>query len=222
VLAPPEPAVPVWVPVPTGAVPVGALALPAAVVPPCGAVAPGAVVPAPGALAVAPGAVALAPGAVVPAPGAVVPAPGTALPGALPVPIAGVGVVTAGAATAGVVTVLVTATVLVEPSGSPASETSAAVSAPRESTITVANAITGARQLGVAASRVRAAAPQRRHHSWSAPNAPPHSGQLSATGLPGAFPGAIRSGPHSPAGPCSSGLGEGGAATLTSRRPAGG
>jgi hypothetical protein len=207
----PDPALPVWVLVPGGAVVVGAVALPAAVVPACGAAAPEAVVPAPGAVVVALG-------AVVVALGAVVPAPGTVLPGALADP----GVVTAGAATAGVVTVLVTATVLVEPSESPASETSAAVNAPRESTITAANAITGARQLGVAASRVRAAAPQRRHHSWSAPKAPPHSGQLSATGLPGAFPGAIRSGPHSPAGPCSSGRGEGGVATLTSRHPAGG
>jgi hypothetical protein len=72
-------------------------------------------------------------------------------------------VVGAGAAAA-VVTVLVIA------GGggpvSPASFTSAAASTPRDNATAAATAATGAFQLGEAASLVRAAAPQRRHHSW--------------------------------------------------------
>jgi hypothetical protein len=42
----------------------------------------------------------------------------------------------------------------------------------------------GAFQRGDAATRVRAAAPQRRHHSWSRRSGAPHSGQQS-TSAPG-------------------------------------
>ncbi len=82
-------------------------------------------------------------------------------------------------------TVLVTATVLAGLLESPASETSAAASAPSESTITTPRAITGPCQRGVAARRVRAAAPHRRHHSCSAPIGAPQSGQASAIGTTG-------------------------------------
>jgi hypothetical protein len=112
-------------------------------------------------------------------------------------PLAVVGVPAAGAAPLGVagvpvvgaMIVLVTATVLAGLLESPASETSAAASAPSESTITTPRAITGPCQRGVAARRVRAAAPQRRHHSCSAPIGAPHSGQPSAIGLAGADSG---------------------------------
>lgn len=97
------------------------------------------------------------------------------------VPAAGApGEVSAPIPAAGVVTVLVTARVLAPES--PASETSAAVIAPRESTMVVLSATIGARQPGIAARRVRAAEPHRRHHSCPAPSGAPHSGQLSATG----------------------------------------
>jgi hypothetical protein len=139
---------------------------------------------------------------VVAAPGAVVPvvlAPSA--PVVVPAaPAAAPGVVVAPAA--GAVTVRVTATVLPEPL-EPASDTSAAVSAPSESTITVASAITGGRHRGVAASRVRAAAPHRRHHDCSASSGSPHSGQRSPTCSCGWIPGG------------------GGVATLTPTRPAG-
>jgi hypothetical protein len=119
----------------------------------------------------------------------------------------------------------------------PASDTSAAVNAPSESTITVASATTGLRQFGVAARRVRAAAPQRRHHSCSLSSGVPHRGQLSPLGPPpgpGAPPPGPRVGPKLdpemlPSGPgagpppdpggCGGG---GGAGTLTQLCPAGG
>jgi hypothetical protein len=50
---------------------------------------------------------------------------------------------------------------------SPASFTRAAPSTPSASTATIAKAMIGAFQLEDIASRVRAAAPHRRHHSWS-------------------------------------------------------
>jgi hypothetical protein len=129
-----------------------------------GVVAPGAVV-LPG--VVAPGTVApgVAPGVVVP--GTVVPGvvpPGTVAPGVVApgVVVVDVGKVAAGA----VITVLVTASV-VEPEEPPASLTRAAASTPRDSAVTTASVMTGAFQVGDAARRVRAAAPQRRHHSCS-------------------------------------------------------
>ncbi len=174
-------------------------------------VTPGAVVVEPAAPLVPAGAVVVAPvfGTAVPgtppvgAPAAgvpAVPAPGT--PVVAPVaPAAAPGVVAAPAA--GAVTVRVTATVPPGPL-EPASDTNAAVSAPSESTITVVNAITGARHRGVLARRVRAAAPQRMHQSCSASSGAPHSGQRSSVGSRGATPGG------------------GGVATLTPTRPAAG
>jgi hypothetical protein len=91
-------------------------------------------------------------------PGAAVVVPGVADGGV------DVGLVGAGAAAMGaVVTVLVT-WVLVGPEP-PARSMSAAASTPSEIAITATIAPIGACQLGVAASRVRAAAPQCRHHS---------------------------------------------------------
>src|SRR5262249_58567701 len=65
---------------------------------------------------------------------------------------------------------------------SPASATSAATSAPSASAPTIATTVNGAFQFGAAARRVRAAAPQRRHHSCSGASGAPHSGQPSVTG----------------------------------------
>ncbi len=123
----------------------------------------------------------LAPATVVP--GALAPGTPVAEPAPAPAPAA-------PSAPAGVVAVRDTVTVPAGERGGgvggvpidPASDTSAAVSAPRESTITALSAITGPRQPGVAARRVRAAAPHRRHHSCSAPSGAPHSGQPSAIG----------------------------------------
>jgi hypothetical protein len=109
--------------------------------------------------------------------------PGTLVAGAPGEPIAGLAAplaVVGVPAAAGVVTVLVTALAVELPE--PVSDTNAAVSAPREITITAPNAITGERHRGVAARRVRAAAPQRMHHSCSAPSGAPHSGHPSTVG----------------------------------------
>jgi hypothetical protein len=79
--------------------------------------------------------------------------------------VVGVAAVLAGAGTAAaavVVTVRVSTLVGLE---LPARSTSAAVSTPSETAITATIATIGARQRGVAARRVRAAAPQCRHHS---------------------------------------------------------
>ncbi len=65
---------------------------------------------------------------------------------------------------------------------SPASATSAAASTPSDSSATAATAATGPFQRGAAASRVRAAAPQRRHQSCSGYSGPAHSGQASPAG----------------------------------------
>jgi hypothetical protein len=150
---------------------------------------------------------------------AAAPAPGIVVAGAL---VAGVLAAPRGAA--GAATVLVATGVLVaEAPELPASDTSAALSAPRESTITALSAITGARQLGIAARRVRAAAPHRRHHSCSASSGAPHSGHPSTPGGRGVvgpegvgWAGASSGGAGPKPPPC------GGAATLTWPRPAGG
>jgi hypothetical protein len=86
--------------------------------------------------------------------------------GGVGVVIVGVVAVTVGTMTAaGVVVVMVR--VVAGPSAPepPASFTSAAASTPRESTTTTIAIVRGAFQLGDAASRVRAAAPQLKHHS---------------------------------------------------------
>lgn len=86
--------------------------------------------------------------------------------GVVGVVIVGVVAVTVGVTTApGVAVVMVR--VVAGPSAlePPASFTSAAASTPRESTTTTIAIVSGAFQLGDAARRVRAAAPQLRHHS---------------------------------------------------------
>jgi hypothetical protein len=89
----------------------------------------------------------------------------------------------------------------------PASLTRAAASTPSESTATITTATIGAFQFEDAARRVRAAAPQRRHHSCSGSSGAPQSGQGST-----AEAGVVTPPPVESVG--------GGAATLT-RPPAG-
>jgi hypothetical protein len=90
--------------------------------------------------------------------------PGTVVAGAA---VVGVGATALGAvvSAAGAVTVRVTA-VLVGLE-LPARSISAAASTPSEIATTATIAASGTLQFGVAARRVRAAAPQRRHHSCS-------------------------------------------------------
>ncbi len=180
----------------------------------------GAVPPAPRNFVAAPGAVdVLAPGV----------APLDVVVGAVAVVGVVAGVVAAGAVAAGTTGVVVAGSAIVVVAGageeleSPASLTSAAASTPSAITAITAMTAIGAFQLGVAASRVRAAAPQRRHQSCSGLSGVPHSGQASvAAGRWGA-------------GRCGSTLAVGGpgdapagggpvdaAATVTSRWPAGG
>jgi len=140
--------------------------------------------------------------------------PGTLVAGAVGV-LATVGVAAdAGVLAAGAATVVVVvATLDPEP---PASLTSAAASTPSASTATTAIAAIGPFQLGVAASRVRAAAPQRRHQSWSGFSGAPHSGHASGPGT--------RTGAKDPVSVCAPPLVlfGGAAATVTSRPPEGG
>jgi hypothetical protein len=137
-------------------------------------------------LVAAPAAVLVA--APVPAAVLVVLAP-TPAPAAVPVPAppAALGTELAGAVLAGTVTVRVIATVPCL-AFDPASDTSAALNAPSDSTIAATKPTTGRRHRGVAASRVRAAAPQRKHHCCPSSKDSPHSGQRSAGSL-GAVPG---------------------------------
>jgi hypothetical protein len=92
---------------------------------------------------------------------------GVAAPGlvVLGAPAPGVVVSAGGATVAGGVTAIVVA-VVVE-SNPPASFISARASTPIESAPTTAIATIGALQFADVANRVRAAAPQRRHHSCS-------------------------------------------------------
>jgi hypothetical protein len=134
-----------------------------------------------------------------------------------------------GIAVVGAVVIVLTIAVVVEPE-SPVSCTTAAASTPSDSAATLASTAIGIFQLGVAARRVRAAAPQFRHHSCSGCSGAPHSGQASPAvvrvGVPaGAPPGAT--GPCAPPRPPvgSEGLPvgcAGGEATVTSRPSAGG
>jgi hypothetical protein len=102
--------------------------------------------------------------------------------GVAPVAVApGAAVVVVGATAAGAVVTVVVAGDAGEPE-SPASLTRAAAITPSDSAATTASAMIGAFQLGDVARRVRAAAPQRRHHSWSEASGAPHSGQASALG----------------------------------------
>lgn len=113
--------------------------------------------------------------------GAVPPGVGVVMPGVVvAVEVVGVGTVAAvvvGAAAPSVVTVLVDAgDCASEP---PASFTRAAASTPRDRTAMTAATTRGALQFGDAARRVRAAAPQFRHHSCSGWSGAPHNGQAS-------------------------------------------
>jgi uncharacterized membrane protein YgcG len=89
---------------------------------------------------------------------------------------------------------------------SAASFTSDAANTPTDSAISTAAVVVRPFQLGAAASRVRAAAPQFRHHSWSGCSGARHRGQPSPAG------GGLGCG----------GLCCGGLATLTLLSPAGG
>jgi hypothetical protein len=67
--------------------------------------------------------------------------------------------------------------------GEPAlSLTSAAASTPNATAAITAIATIGARQLAGAARRVRAAAPQVKHHSWAGSSGAPQSGHAASTG----------------------------------------
>src|SRR5271165_290203 len=94
----------------------------------------------------------------------------TALVGACAV-VAGVVV-----AATGRVTVLVTVAAGLE---SPARVTTAAAMTPSDRATRIASTVIAALRFGEAASRVRAAAPQRMHHSWPGSRYAPHSGQAS-------------------------------------------
>ncbi len=103
---------------------------------------------------------------------------GVLVPGVAGVVVVGsvaVGTVAVGVV-AGVVTVIVLGAVVVECAVEPASLMSAAASTPIASAMTIASAITGVFHAGDAARRVRAAAPQRRHHSCSGASEAPHNG----------------------------------------------
>jgi hypothetical protein len=76
-------------------------------------------------------------------------------------------------------------------SESVASLMSAAASTPSESATTTATPATRPLQRGELASRVRAAAPQLKHHSWSGRSAAPHSGQASPGTAPAGGDGAF-------------------------------
>ena len=89
-----------------------------------------------------------------------------------------VGTVAGGTLAAGALVSVVVRGVALEPE-SPASLTSEAARTPRESTATTSAPTSGARQLGDPARRVRAAAPQCRHHSWCGCRGVPQSGQAS-------------------------------------------
>lgn len=107
--------------------------------------------------------------------------PGTALPGVVAV-VAGVVAVVAvlgAAAAAGVVTVVVVAGTGAEP---PARSTRAAASTPSARTTTTASAPIGPFHPGDGARRVRAAAPQLRHHPCSGCSGAPHTGHASPLG----------------------------------------
>jgi hypothetical protein len=103
-----------------------------------------------------------------PDPGAVAPvlAPGVSAPGVVVAGPVAAGVVVGAVAAAGAVATVVVAELRLVPS-LPASLTRAAASTPNDSAVTTATTMIGVFQLGDAERRVRAAAPQRRHHSCS-------------------------------------------------------
>jgi len=95
------------------------------------------------------------------------------------VAVVGVAAVVGVDAAAGVVTVVVVAGTGAEP---PARSTKAAASTPRASTTTTANTPIGCFQPGAGARRVRAAAPQLKHHDCSGCRGAPHTGHASPLG----------------------------------------
>lgn len=112
-------------------------------------------------------------------------------------PLAPVGAVVVGVTvTAGIVTVVVAGPAFALEF--PASDTSEAASTPSASSATAATPITGAVQRGDAASRVRAAPPQRRHQSCSGASGAPHSGQASAAWAGSGWPAAAEGSALSP------------------------
>jgi hypothetical protein len=128
----------------------------------------------------------------------VAPAPVVVAPGVVCVETLGVVVEAEGVLVAGVVMVVVVAGAWgPEP---PASFTKAAASTPSESTTTTTAATSGAFQLGEAARRVRAAAPQFRHHSCSGCRGAPQSGQLSPLVARGVGTPTMGASPAVPAG----------------------
>jgi hypothetical protein len=72
-----------------------------------------------------------------------------------------------------------------------ASLTSEAARTPSASVATIARAAIGAFRLGGGPRRVRAAAPQLRHHSCSSASNAPHSGQLSLKATGAAAPAPV-------------------------------
>jgi hypothetical protein len=96
---------------------------------------------------------------------------------------AGVGVAVPGEVTDAGPPTMVRVTLVVEEK-SPASFTKEAASTASASAATTATAMIGAFQFEDAARRVRAAAPQRRHQSWSGCSGEPQRGQMS-TSAPG-------------------------------------
>ena len=139
-----------------------------------------------------------------------------------PAALLGATVLVAGALAAGVVTVVVVAEEELEP---PASLTSAAASTPSAMAATTAIVAIGARQLGVAASRVRAAAPQCRHQSCSGLSGVPQSGHASPPATRWGI-ARCRSAPAAAVCPRVAGAAPAGLpdaeAAVTSRAPAGG
>jgi hypothetical protein len=94
------------------------------------------------------------------------------------------------ATAAGAVTVVVVAGTGEEP---PARSTKAAASTPSASTTTTVTAPIGRFQLGAGARRVRAAAPQLRHHDCSGCSGAPHTGQASPRAAGGDVPAGMPS-----------------------------
>ncbi len=95
---------------------------------------------------------------------------------------------------AAVVIVLVTAGTVFGVPEPPLSLMSAAASTPNASATITAIATIGAFQLVGAARRVRAAAPQLRHHSCRGSSGAPHSGQAASTGGVELTPGVVGGG----------------------------
>jgi hypothetical protein len=129
------------------------------------------------------------PGLTAPVCGALVP-PGVSVPGLAGAPGVVVAVLVVADGAPGSVGVLETVIVLVsgvacvvveEP---PLSLTSAAARTPNASAAITARATIGALQFAGAARRVRAAAPQLRHHSCWGSSPAPHSGHAASTGGP--------------------------------------